>query len=110
MPFVGIKAQVLQAKFLKYFLYRIDILRRTKPIPSPTLKVSRTPKAFLEATHKHLMLVWQHLLLHLCEATGEHLRLVRAIELALLRRLSQARVHHFHDFVSLAEHLPRLLT
>ena len=84
MAFVGIKSQVLQAKFLQYFLYRTYILGRTKPLPSPTLKVSRTSEAPLQTTHKHLILAWQHLLLHRRKATRKHLRLVRAIELTLL--------------------------
>ena len=84
MPFVGIKTQVLQTEFLQYILYRGNILGRTKLLPSPTLKVSRAPEVSLKATHKHLILTRQHLLLHRRKATGKHLGLVRTIELTLL--------------------------
>lgn len=109
MAFVGIKSQVLQTKFLQHILYLVNILWRTKPLPSPALKVACTSEVSLQATHEYLILAGQHLLLHRREAPRKHLWIVRAIEFALLRRLRPMRIDNLDNYVIFSKHLPRLL-
>ena len=54
MLLIGIESEVGKTKLIKHCLYHFNIIRRTKPIPSPTLKVSSTPEMPLKHIHKYL--------------------------------------------------------
>ena len=84
MLLIGIEFQVFEAYFLQCRFHHLDFTWRAKPCALTALKVGVAPKLSHQSITECIILSWQHLFLHVLEPTTINLRLIAAIELAII--------------------------
>lgn len=105
MLLIGVEVEMREPEFIEHAADEADVVRRAQAVSTTAFKVARTSETGLQTTHEDCILARQHLVLHRCEATGKHLRLVRTVVFAGLRRLCASRIDDPDDVFLFGKHL-----